>query len=120
MLKKKDLKFLIFMGVIIVLWFKFISPAIVNTASHNKKKEGFETVLSVSDQFKVSKAMCSKSCCASQWPVSFNTKKDPRISEEELKKYVPSNFTCTGHNGTGCVCMNKTNQKFLTNRGNNH
>ena len=119
MLNKKDLNFLIFIMIAITLWFKYISPSIVNTASHSEK-EGFETVLNISDQFKVSKAMCSKSCCGEQWPVSFDTDNDTRISEEDKKNYVSSNFTCTGHNGTGCVCMEQNNKTFLTNRGNNN
>ena len=74
-MNKKDLNFLIFIGLIIVIWFKFLSPSIVNTASHNHK-EGFESVLSISDQFKVSKSICSKSFCVNQWQVSFDKKND--------------------------------------------
>ena len=70
--------------------------------------------------FKIDTNMCSPDCCGKQWPLSFDLKRDPRIKEGELgTKYIPTNMTCSGKMGTGCVCADKKQYKFLSKRGNN-
>ena len=34
-------------------------------------------------------------------------------------KYIPTNYTCTGHHGTGCVCITKEQRDYLAERGDN-
>ena len=64
--------------------------------------------------------MCSPDCCGSQWPVSFPMKTDDRVSVEDVgDKYIPTNMTCTGLRGRGCLCANKEQYEFLRTRGNN-
>jgi hypothetical protein len=70
--------------------------------------------------FKIDTNMCSPDCCGSQWPISFAIKKDDRIKQSDIgNKYLPTNMTCTGLRGRGCVCADKEQYKFLKNRGNN-
>ena len=64
--------------------------------------------------------MCSPDCCGKQWPVSFDLKRDPRIKEGELgNKYLATNMMCSGKMEQDCVCADKKQFKFLSNRGNN-
>jgi len=63
--------------------------------------------------------VCSKNCCATQWPVPINltekSKVDPRLIG---KKYFRSNLTCNnGVINTGCVCLTNESKKVLGNRG---
>ena len=70
--------------------------------------------------YKLDQNMCSVDCCGSQWPVSFDMKKDPRIKDGELgKKYIPTNLSCSGKMGTGCICASNKQYQFLTDRGTN-
>ena len=70
--------------------------------------------------YKLDQNMCSVDCCGKQWPVSFDMKKDPRIKEGELgSKYLPTNMSCTGKMGTGCICASNQQYQFLTDRGTN-
>ena len=56
---------------------------------------------------------CSRDCCKhSQWPTPFRAK-----SEEDNN--VSSNLMCNGGNGGGCVCMNKDDVAYLSERGGN-
>ncbi len=83
------------------------SGADVNT----KDKDGQSPLL---------RAITKLSDSGKQWPLSFDVKRDPRINDGELgTKYIPTNMTCSGKMGTGCVCADKKQYTFLTNRGNN-
>ena len=83
-------------------------------------KETFNSGSGLRNCYKMDTNMCSPDCCGTQWPVSFNVKKDPRIKEGDIgTKYIPTNLTCTGKTGSGCVCADKKQFKFLANRGNN-
>ena len=70
----------------------------------------------LNDFNKVDTNICSAKCCGSQYPVSFDIKKDNRVIDG---KYVPTNFTCTGHHGTGCVCITKDQRDYLADRAEN-
>lgn len=64
-------------------------------------------------------SMCSPSCCTPQYPVPFPNPTDPLVcqSKEEL---VPTALTCNnGFQRTGCYCMSKQQNDFLSSRGNN-
>ena len=83
-------------------------------------RERFGQIEDLNSSFKIDTNMCSPDCCGKQWPVSFDMKKDERITDNELgDKYVPTNMTCTGMRGRGCVCSDKKQFNFLRNRGNN-
>jgi len=86
----------------------------------NKMKESFNSGSNLKGCYKMDTNMCSPDCCGKQWPVSFDLKKDPRIKEGELgKKYIATNMMCSGKMGTGCVCADNKQFKFLSKRGNN-
>jgi len=86
----------------------------------NKMKETFNGGSNLKGCYKMDTNMCSPDCCGKQWPLSFDVKRDPRIKEGELgTKYIATNMTCSGKMGTGCVCADKKQYTFLSNRGNN-
>jgi hypothetical protein len=71
------------------------------------------------DLVKIDTNKCSTSCCGlNQWPIP-NELLDPSISQDELKKYIPSNFGCTSGEYKGCVCFTQENSNYLNNHGNN-
>lgn len=74
----------------------------------------------LNSSYKIDTNICSPDCCGSQWPVSFVKKQDDRIKTNEIgTKYLPTNMTCSGLKGRGCVCADKEQYKFLKTRGNN-
>lgn len=81
-----------------------------------KNYEKFSGNEQLSSIHKIDTNMCSPDCCGTQWPVSFQTKKDARVDKD---KYIPTNMTCTGLRGRGCVCAEKAQYDFLKSRGNN-
>ncbi len=85
-----------------------------------KKAENFGIDEQLSTVYKIDTNMCSPDCCGTQWPVSFPLKKDERIDQDKIgDKYVPTNMTCTGLRGRGCVCADKNQYEFLKSRGTN-
>ncbi len=87
----------------------------------NRMKESFlSSGTNLKGCYKLDQNMCSVDCCGKQWPTSFDQKRDPRIKEGELgTKYIPTNMTCSGKTGTGCVCASQRQYKFLSDRGSN-
>ena len=63
--------------------------------------------------------VCSKNCCATQWPVPINLNEHSHVKPEQINKiYKTSNLTCNnGVINTGCVCLTKDSGKLLGNRG---
>jgi len=110
---------LIIIGIIlIVVYFSYVQPWMEKKELEEKKiiKEAFE--VSVPNLYKVDREMCSQSCCSPQWPVSFDLKQDPRIAPGDLgTKIIPNNFSCSGENGGGCVCLEKPAYDMLYGRG---
>lgn len=105
-----DKKTLVYVLIALVVFYVLFSKA----------KEGFHGGSNLRGCYKMDTNMCSPDCCGRQWPVSFDLKRDPRIKEGELgTKYISTNMTCSGKMGTGCVCADKKQYKFLSNRGNN-
>jgi len=95
----------------ILVYFLIVKPIIT---------ENFGNSNNLGNCYKVDNSMCSPDCCGKQWPVSFDMKRDSRIGDEELgSKYIPTNLTCTGKRGRGCVCADRRQYEFLKNRGNN-
>ena len=63
--------------------------------------------------------VCSKNCCATQWPVPIDVTENSNVRRGQLnKRYRTSNLTCNnGVMNTGCVCLTKESGKLLGNRG---
>lgn len=89
----------------------------------NQAKENFDSLVntpSTANMPKIDTKKCSTSCCGlNQWPVP-NDIADPNMSQEELKKYIPSNFGCAFGDYKGCVCLTQDDSNYLTNRGQNN
>lgn len=64
-------------------------------------------------------AMCSKSCCSTQYPPPFPLDKDVVIDKIK-SEFVPSSYNCNNAwQDSGCVCMTKNQKDFLSSRGGN-
>jgi len=98
-INSKQLLLLASLAVLVYMSMVYFLPSLA--------KEGF--INSVGKQYKVDEAMCRQECCAEQWPASG-----------KKSKYAATNLTCTGNNGTGCVCLSKEQVNFLASRGGNH
>lgn len=61
---------------------------------------------------------CCKSCCKNLWPLPFDVN-DCKTCKDGDEKYVSSNYTCQGENGSGCVCVTEREANLLDRRGNN-
>lgn len=104
-----------------IVFFLMVMP-IVDDNYYNEK---FSTLDNKNKIVKVDLLKCSKSCCGlSQWPVPDQLL-DKDIKPEELKKYIPSNYSCNfGDNinnstNSGCVCVTQSDYDYLNNHGNN-
>jgi hypothetical protein len=109
---------LIIVGVI--LFFMFVMP-MVDKNYYNQENFDSAPVDSTNNDniVKLDTKKCSSSCCGlAQWPVPSEIH-DPSISQDELKNYIPSNFSCTSGEYSGCLCMTQNNSDYLNNHGNN-
>jgi hypothetical protein len=120
----EDNKILVYSIIITLIFFLFIFP-LLQVTTKNTCNEEFtlnnynKFTQNNYDDFKLDKAICSKSCCkfdSNAWPYPFNTR-DPRITDEELENYIPNNFSCNNGYGSGCPCMTKDNFNYLVNHG---
>lgn len=63
--------------------------------------------------------LCSRSCCSAQWPTPFKMKHDPYVCANK-DKYIPTHITCNNvFQDSGCLCLDKDQAAFITNRGGN-
>jgi hypothetical protein len=63
--------------------------------------------------------LCDSACCSEQWPTPFKLPYNKFICENK-DKFASSPYTCSNQwNNAGCLCMSKTQHKFLVNRGGN-
>lgn len=110
-------RYLLLVGLLIVAYFLFVQPNLEMQAK--KTEEMFSEALSRC--YKLDTNMCSKDCCdPNLWPVSFDTKRDPRIKPGDIgNKFIPSNLTCSGINGRGCVCVTRDQHNMISRRGYN-
>lgn len=57
--------------------------------------------------------LCSRSCCADQWPTSFQDKNDPFVCANR-DKFITSNIMCNNtFQDSGCMCLTKDQFKTL-------
>jgi hypothetical protein len=63
--------------------------------------------------------VCSKNCCATQWPVPMDITERSKIDKKLVgTEYSSSSMTCNnGVIDTGCVCLTKQGKDLLGNRG---
>ena len=65
------------------------------------------------NKFKLDLQPCSYNCCKHiQWPLPKELDKNNPNND-----YISSNFFCNNGKGSGCVCLNKNNLNFLSNKG---
>jgi hypothetical protein len=63
--------------------------------------------------------LCSKSCCAPQYPPPFDVPEDHFVANSK-DNFVTNNYTCNnGMQDTGCLCMTKEQANFQNSRGGN-
>jgi hypothetical protein len=124
----KNNLFLISLIVFIFIFFICIMPYIEKCYNDESKElvEKIENIMGI----KINTNKCSRSCCInSGWPLPKELQSTD-ISPDELKNYIPNNFSCnlgsnigrSGSNGSGsggCVCVTKNDYEFLGSRGNN-
>jgi len=115
----QDNSIFIYSIIIAVVFFIFIMPFI--ETCQIKDKENFEAqldnVLNGDPKFLFNNK-CSRSCCKNTgWPYPPELLEND-IDKEELKKYIPNNFSCSlgsDVNG-GCLCMTQADKDNLTKR----
>lgn len=113
-----------FYSVILALvFFLFIMPYLEKCymADKNSLKEKLENIFNKSQIDPIDRRKCSRSCCVnSGWPYP-NELLDNDIDKDELKKYVPNNFSCNyGENiNSGCLCLTQGDLDTLTNKAGN-
>jgi hypothetical protein len=63
--------------------------------------------------------MCSKSCCADQYPLPFNLPGNPEVCQNK-GDFVPSSYMCNNNwEDAGCLCMTKRQSNMLATRAGN-
>jgi hypothetical protein len=124
LIKNKNNVALLLIIIGAIIFFVFIMP-MVDKNDNEEIKEKFDSsnasiALVNTNVVKIDNNKCSRDCCGlSQWPVPDELL-PKSIPKDELKEYIPTNFSCNfGNNtGSGCVCMTKSDSNYLTNRGN--
>lgn len=114
--KSEESQSLICIVIVVAVFFLVILPQLekMRNSEDDEIRENFNNKLN--DFHKIDTNICSANCCGSQYPVSFDVKEDERLIEG---KYIPTNYTCTGQHGTGCVCITKEQRDYLAERGEN-
>lgn len=63
--------------------------------------------------------LCSPACCSDQWPLPFKTPVDTMTCQNK-DEFVPTSYFCNnGWQNSGCLCLRKDQNDFLTSRGYN-
>lgn len=101
-----------------VVFFLFIMP-LVDKEFNVEAETIKEKLENVELNVKLDKNMCSRQCCKfTQWPIPHDLN-EKIISEEQLDKYIGTNFSCNFGHGSGCLCVSRDDFDYLTNRGQN-
>lgn len=112
----------------LIIIFIIFAVLIYKCTISNVFNEKFKNKLSSTKKSKLLKpinqsynlGICSKNCCATQWPTPINTDERSKVKKSDInKKYFTSNLTCNnGVINTGCVCLTNESKQLLTNKGN--
>lgn len=110
---------LIYGIIMVIVFYVFIMPIIEKCYNDEKKilVEKLENIMAT----KIDTNKCSKSCCInSGWKLPKELEPTD-MSVDELKNYIPSNFSCNfgSNTGGGCVCISKNDNELLGSRGGN-
>ena len=110
---------LIYGIIMVIVFYVFIMPIIEKCYNDEKKilVEKLENIMAT----KIDTNKCSKSCCInSGWKLPKELEPTD-MSVDELKNYIPSNFSCNfgSNTGSGCVCVSKDDNELLGSRGGN-
>ena len=110
---------LIYGIIMVIVFYVFILPIIEKCYNDEKKilVEKLENIMAT----KIDTNKCSKSCCInSGWKLPKELEPTD-MSVDELKNYIPSNFSCNfgSNTGSGCVCVSKDDNELLGSRGGN-
>jgi len=99
----------------IILFFVFILPMIEK--QYEKEIQKF-TDLNDFSILPIDQTKRDEQCCFTnftQWPVPKNLIEKTKMTEDELKKYVPTNFS----SGSKCLCITQDQVDYLVKRGGN-
>ena len=118
----EDIQIMVFSVIVAVIFFLIIMPYIESAFNKDKNalRENLENILNQSIN-PIDNNRCSRSCCInSGWPYPPEVL-DNDIPAEELKNYIPNNFTCTDgpSNRSGCLCVTQKDFDYLTNKAGN-
>ena len=105
--------------VFIIIFFIIIMPNI-ETTYNNETTEILDKLVNI-PSVKIDTKKCSRSCCInSGWPLPKELQSND-ISPDELKNYIPNNFSCNfgSNTGGGCACVSKDDYELLGSRVNN-
>jgi len=110
---------LIYGIIMVIVFYVFIMPIIEKCYNDEKKilVEKLENIMAT----KIDTNKCSKSCCInSGWKLPKELEPTD-MSQDQLKNYIPSNFSCNfgSNTGGGCVCVSKDDNELLGSRGGN-
>lgn len=111
-------------GIIIVAVFFFVIMPSIEKCYAQERSQLRETLANVSNGNTINGIdtnKCARSCCINTgWAYPPELRPND-VSEEEMKNYIPSNFSCNfgSDNGGGCVCVKKDDFKHLSSRGGN-
>jgi hypothetical protein len=112
-----DNKILFFAIIIGAIFFFIIMPKL-HKCWMREQTEMFADISNLPLR-KFDQLKCSRSCCKNtQWPTGIPPEKTD-MTAEELKNYIPSNFTCNWGKEGGCVCVTQQDYDYLSNKGGN-
>ena len=115
-------KLLLLIVAVIILFILFDNTNQNNKNKNTTNEEQYqipnkETFVNNVQPVKIDTNKCSRDCCGlAQWPVPSELLSN-NISSEELKNYIPSNFSCNLGANSGCVCLTQNDYNYLSNHG---
>jgi hypothetical protein len=118
----ENIQIMIYSIIVAAIFFLVVMPYIESSFNKDKNtlRENLENILNQSI-FPLDNNKCSRSCCKSNgWPLPKELLEND-IDPEELKNYVPNNFSCTDgpSNKSGCLCVTQQDMDYLTNKAGN-
>jgi hypothetical protein len=120
--KNEDNQIFFFSVIMALIFFLIIMPFLEKCYSNEKRdiRENLENILN-KGIYPIDTNKCSRSCCVnSGWPLPDELLEND-IDPEELKTYVPNNFSCSDgpNNKAGCLCMTQQDLDYLGSKAGN-